>query len=50
VGDAGHESNANVVFEGALLQWDTDRASVEARLRAYFERASLRDGQKLPAA
>jgi hypothetical protein len=41
--------NGGAVFDQALLQWDKDRASIEARLHAYFEHASIR-GEALPQA
>jgi hypothetical protein len=42
-------ANPTAIFNDALLEWETSRTSIEARLRAYFENASV-EGQSLPQA
>lgn len=41
--------NTTAAFNDALLQWERDRASIEARLRAYFRTASIQE-ETIPAA
>jgi hypothetical protein len=48
-----HKEEANVsqaIFDDALLAWETDRASIEARLRAYFSGTKTNPQTTLPAA
>jgi hypothetical protein len=42
-------TNTTAAYNKALLQWEIDRASIEARLKTYFPHASV-DGIPLPAA